>query len=278
LEIDKSKVFQIFINICIIGNTVVLALDKYPQSGDMESHLDHVNFIFYLTFLFELIIKLVANGFKFYFKNKFNCFDFIVVVISTIDLGLSFGNGNFGLSVIRTLRIFRLLRVFKLAKVWTSFSYLIATVATTISKLTVMMVLVLFFWFTYSIVGKEIYAYKISFSYADNSALENDFDYTTHRFNEGYSPDYNFNTITDSIIATFLCIASGGWSSVFYSAMRTPDVSKVITSIYFLSLRICGKNILFQLFLAILLNEFDERSLTKDAEDQVNEKEKVSLF
>jgi hypothetical protein len=60
--------------------------------------------------------------------------------------------------------------------------------------------------------------------------------------------------------------------------MRTPDVSKVITSIYFLSLRICGKNILFQLFLAILLNEFDERSLTKDAEDQVNEKEKVSLF
>lgn len=221
---------------CIIGNTVVLACDKFPQPAETELDLEFINFIFYLVFLAEMIIKLLANGVKFYLKNKYNLFDFIVVVISTVDLGLSNSSGNFGFGVIRALRIFRLLRVFKLAKVWKSFSYLISTVGATIRKLSYMMVLVGLFWFTYTIVGKELYAYKIAFSYEDNSALANDFDFTTHRNKAGYSPDYNFNTFLDSTISVFLVIASGGWSSVFYNAMRTPDVSQTISVFFFLSM------------------------------------------
>lgn len=223
----------------------MLCFDKFPQSAETDLDLEFINFIFYLIFFCEMIIKLLANGPKYYFKNTYNRYDFIVVLISTLDLGLSNSSGTKGLGVIRALRIFRLLRVFKLAKVWKSFSYLIETVGVTIKKLSYMLFLVLLFWFTYTIIGKELYAYKLSFSYKDGSALSNDFDFTTHRFKEGYTPDYNFNTFLDSTIAAFLIIASGGWSSVFYSAMRSPDVSKFISSVYFLSLRICGKNILF---------------------------------
>lgn len=53
--------------------------------------------------------------------------------------------------------------------------------------------------------------------------------------------------------------------------MRFPEVNPAISLIFFYSMYIGGKNILFQLFLAILLNEFDEGSITQAAEKEVKE-------
>lgn len=36
-----------------------------------------------------MVIKMIAMGFKFYFKDKSNVFDFVVIAISTVDLILN---------------------------------------------------------------------------------------------------------------------------------------------------------------------------------------------
>ena len=63
---------------------------------------------------------MIGLGCKAYFKDGFNCFDFVVVILSLIELGaqvitLSKEGGMFSI-----LRGFRLLRIFKLVKSWTS--------------------------------------------------------------------------------------------------------------------------------------------------------------
>lgn len=107
----------------IIGvNTVFLALGTEKHYLGLPQVIEYVNIICFYVFLSEMVISMTARGFSLYFSNGFNIFDFIVIIVSAIDIILGFFNfsKSFGLQAVRTLRVFRLLRVVKLAKVWGS--------------------------------------------------------------------------------------------------------------------------------------------------------------
>lgn len=69
----------------IFANSVVLSMSRYPIDQDFEYRLSIMNLFFFFFFLFELLIKMVGRGFKYYFQETFNWFDTFVVVISAID-------------------------------------------------------------------------------------------------------------------------------------------------------------------------------------------------
>ena len=125
-KICTENAFNIFITGCIILNTILLAMDKYPIKPS-ESHFQHtMNNILSWIFFGEMIIKLVGLGLKDYADDSFNLFDCAVVMISLIEnliewVGIDFGGGG----AISALRAIRLLRVFKLARSWTSFRELL---------------------------------------------------------------------------------------------------------------------------------------------------------
>lgn len=70
-----------------------------------------------------MIIKLLGLGFKYYFKDRFNIFDMVIVFISSLEVIMQITNLNLfsGSGAVSALRAFRLLRVFKLAKSWKQF-------------------------------------------------------------------------------------------------------------------------------------------------------------
>ena len=68
----------------------------------------------------------------------------------------------------------------------------------------------------------------------------------------------------ESIVTVFTFMATDGWTDIFNSAFRMPGIQPTISFFYFYSLYIFGKNILFNLFLAILLREFDQRSIQQE--------------
>lgn len=76
----------------------------------------------YWIFLIEMIIKLIGRGVKGYAVDKFNLFDCIIVVLSSVEVILS--NTESGPTAISTngaisaFRALRLLRIFKLARFW----------------------------------------------------------------------------------------------------------------------------------------------------------------
>jgi hypothetical protein len=103
-------------------NTVVLALDSYPADLERQSILDIINIVFFGIFFFEMIIKVIGMGPKLYIKDHFNIFDAIIVMLSIIDVIVSYSltkeDDSSGDGPISAFRAFRLLRVFKLSKSW----------------------------------------------------------------------------------------------------------------------------------------------------------------
>lgn len=121
--ISESIFFQIFSFIVILANSIVLSLSKYPEDGILESKIETFNLAFFCFFMFELLVKIGGQGFKMYFEDQFNWFDFTVLVISSIDIAFQYtlNLSESGSGAITALRVFRLIRVFRLAKVWKDF-------------------------------------------------------------------------------------------------------------------------------------------------------------
>ena len=64
--------FQVLIDLTIMVNTSILALDKYPTNKSTEKYLEYVNLVFFAIFFLEMLLKMYSYGIKGYFKNKFN--------------------------------------------------------------------------------------------------------------------------------------------------------------------------------------------------------------
>ena len=93
-----------------------MALDRYPDPGDVSSMLEKFNMTFTIFFFFEMFIKIIGLGFKGYFIDPYNVFDSFIVGTSLVDLLISSLMSRKTGAVITALRSFRLLRLFKLAK------------------------------------------------------------------------------------------------------------------------------------------------------------------
>ncbi len=59
--------FSPFITFCIIGNTVVLSMDRYPISNQETTILENLNTFFSTVFFFEMLLKMLGMGLKHYF-------------------------------------------------------------------------------------------------------------------------------------------------------------------------------------------------------------------
>jgi hypothetical protein len=108
----------------IIFNTVVLAIDDYPQTQKKTDLISILNVFFCWIFFAEMVFKIMGLGFKNYIKDKFNLFDAIVVSISLIDWIISTSvedqeSLGSGADVLQALKSLRMLRVIKLARTWT---------------------------------------------------------------------------------------------------------------------------------------------------------------
>jgi hypothetical protein len=86
LAIARSNTFGLLIAVCILLNTVVLAMDRYPISKNELLTIEYSNLLFYFVFLFEMVVYLMAIGFQAYWADVTRRFDFCLVIISTIDL------------------------------------------------------------------------------------------------------------------------------------------------------------------------------------------------
>jgi hypothetical protein len=155
--------------ICIIINTIILALDKYPIDMDQTIFLEKLNIVFTIIFTLEMFIKMLAVGLKNYFRGTmFNVFDCGVVIASIIDIFLSNLIVNdvteSSGSVITALRGFRLLRIFKLAKSWKRFEILIETLGRTLADIATFSILLFLLIFVFTLMGLELFAWRAKYN------------------------------------------------------------------------------------------------------------------
>jgi hypothetical protein len=76
-------IIMIFIGL----NMLTMTLDHYHQSPMWSFALDNLNMGFIVIFSAECILKIFALR-QYYFKEQWNVFDFVVVIISILGKGL----------------------------------------------------------------------------------------------------------------------------------------------------------------------------------------------
>lgn len=158
LQLVESRKFDIFILICIILNTVVLAINWYSQPVYVDDILDFINYGFALVFAFESISKIIAFGAVMYFKKTENLFDFFIVVVSLVSSIVSLVlNVDFGAST-TFIRALRITRIFKYIKKSKQIKVIFETLIVTIPALTNIGGLLLLFLYIYSVLGVFLFA------------------------------------------------------------------------------------------------------------------------
>ena len=81
--IVTNKKFDMIIMIFIGLNMLTMTLDHYHQSPMWSFALDNLNMGFIVIFSAECILKIFALR-QYYFKEQWNVFDFVVVILSIL--------------------------------------------------------------------------------------------------------------------------------------------------------------------------------------------------
>ena len=154
----NQPIYNFVIFMLILANTIVLAMDDYPQSVRKETVLAIFNEFFTFAFLLEMVLKMFALGVNNYLHDSFNLFDAVVVSLSLIDWCLAQvltaeQKASVGSSM-QALRALRLLRVIKLARSWTSLQDIIRKTVASMKDISNFGVLLFLFMYIYALLGK----------------------------------------------------------------------------------------------------------------------------
>ncbi|KAF2982471.1 hypothetical protein EK904_003903, partial [Melospiza melodia maxima] len=139
------------ITICIVLNTLFMAMEHYPMTEQFSSVLSVGNLVFTGIFTAEMVLKIIAMDPYYYFQEGWNIFDGIIVSLSLMELGLA---NVEGLSVLRS---FRLLRVFKLAKSWPTLNMLIKIIGNSVGALGNLTLVLAIIVFIFAVVGMQLF-------------------------------------------------------------------------------------------------------------------------
>ena len=91
--ISTATLFDSFITACIVLNTFVLALDRFPEMPEGEQNtLNAFNLFFTAVFTIEVVVKFIGLRYNVYLSDKFNILDLVTVVLSLVELCLPKGD------------------------------------------------------------------------------------------------------------------------------------------------------------------------------------------
>lgn len=237
---------ELFIILCILINTLFMALDSNDTDPHMKIIFERGNYFFTATFAVEASMKILALSPKFYFREGWNVFDSIIVGLSLLELGLE---GVYGLSVLRS---FRLLRVFKLAKSWPTLNLLISIMGKAMGDLGNLTFVLAIIVFIFAVMGMQLFGNK----------------YVDSNFPSGELPRWNFTDFMHSFMIVFRilcaewiepmwdCLLVGGWPCIPF----------------FLIAVTVGNLVVLNLFLALLLASFGASNLSSPQADNVDTK------
>ena len=82
----RLSLFENFLTICVLINTIVMAMESYDIDEALSADLEFMNDIFTWIFIVEMALKLLARGPKKYAKEPMNLLDGGVVILSIVEI------------------------------------------------------------------------------------------------------------------------------------------------------------------------------------------------
>ncbi|KAM4796050.1 sodium channel protein type 8 subunit alpha [Rhinophrynus dorsalis] len=233
------------ITICIVLNTLFMAMEHYPMTEQFDNVLTTGNLVFTGIFTAEMFLKLIAMDPYYYFQEGWNIFDSFIVSLSLMELGLQDVEG---LSVLRS---FRLLRVFKLAKSWPTLNMLIKIIGNSVGALGNLTLVLAIIVFIFAVVGMQLFGK----SYKDCVCKINP---------ECVLPRWHMNDFFHSFLIVFRVLC-GEWIETMWDCMEV--AGQAMCLIVFMMVMVIGNLVVLNLFLALLLSSFSADNLAATDDD-----------
>eukprot|EP00063_Salmo_salar_P027810 XP_014002645.1 PREDICTED: sodium channel protein type 8 subunit alpha-like [Salmo salar] len=233
------------ITVCIVLNTLFMAMEHYPMTPHFEEVLFVGNLVFTGIFAVEMFAKLVAMDPYYYFQEGWNCFDGFIVTLSLVELALADVEG---LSVLRS---FRLLRVFKLAKSWPTLNMLIKIIGNSVGALGNLTLVLALIVFIFAVVGMQLFGKN----YKDcvcKIALDCEL------------PRWHMHDFFHSFLMVFRVLC-GEWIETMWDCMEVAGQGMCL--IVFMMVMVIGNLVVLNLFLALLLSSFSADNLAATDDD-----------
>ncbi|XP_019910383.3 sodium channel, voltage-gated, type I-like, alpha isoform X3 [Esox lucius] len=234
------------ITICIVMNTVFMAMEHQPMSPDFNNMLTVGNLVFTGIFTAEMCLKIIALDPYYYFQEGWNIFDGIIVSLSLIELGL---DNVSGMSVLRS---FRLLRVFKLAKSWPTLNMLIKIIGNSVGALGNLTLVLAIIVFIFAVVGMQLFG-------------KNYRECVCKISQDCKLPRWHMNDFFHSFLIVFRVLC-GEWIETMWDCMEVADQSMCL--LVFMLVMVIGNLVVLNLFLALLLSSFTADNLAGTEEDR----------
>ncbi|XP_053507140.1 sodium channel, voltage gated, type XII, alpha a [Ictalurus furcatus] len=248
-ELVKVMVMDPFldlaITICIVLNTLFMALEHYPMTEEFNGMLSVGNLVFTGIFTAEMAMKLIALDPYYYFQQGWNIFDGIIVCLSLMELGLS---NVEGLSVLRS---FRLLRVFKLAKSWPTLNTLIKIIGNSVGALGNLTLVLAIIVFIFAVVGMQLFG-------------KNYQDCVCKISTDCTLPRWHMKDFFHSFLIVFRVLC-GEWIETMWDCMEV--AGQPLCILVFMLVMVIGNLVVLNLFLALLLSSFSSDNLSAPEED-----------
>ena len=284
-----NKYFNNGVMFLIFLNTVTLSADKYPTTTGYDHALEATNFVLTILFTIEMVMKLIGLGARGYVRDPFNTFDGVIVFISLVELMVASpafmlsqedqaaaGGGGGAVSAFRTFRLFRL---FKLARSWTSLQDLLIMIVKTLKDITNFAFLLLIFMYIFALVGMQFFANHFCFDPDTGRYIK--FDERAGAAEGVFTcsldnvPRSHFDDMLISFTTIFQILTGENWNTVMYDGMRGNSFEGEVAwgaMVYFVFVTIVGNFIVLNLFLAILLGNFEDDGSGGDDEDDDKKK------
>jgi len=272
---EGTPIFDHIIMALIAANILVMAAPMWKQpdaltevdslaavasqNTDWNMALENINTVFNFLFLIECTLKLIGLGPRQYFSSKMNSFDFGIVMISLLGfiIDQALENVDPGLmSIISVIKAGRVVRIFRLAMRVKGIRRLLETLIYTLPSLFNVTCLLIIVLFIYTVLGMAFFG---------------DQEFGKPPF-ELYEKHAHFQRFHIGFFTLFRMSTGESWNGIMHDSME--NVSPYAW-IYYFTYMIVGSNLLFQLIVAVVLEQFGS---AKEEEESVVSPDTIEMF
>ncbi|XP_056144586.1 voltage-dependent T-type calcium channel subunit alpha-1I-like [Lampris incognitus] len=261
--------------ICI--NVITMSLEHYNQPHSLDLALKYCNYFFTSTFVLEAVLKLIAFGFRRFFKDRWNQLDLAIVLLSVMGIILEEIEISAALpinpTIIRIMRVLRIARVLKLLKMATGMRALLDTVVQALPQVGNLGLLFMLLFFIYAALGVELFGELVCNE-----------DYPC----EGMSRHATFENFGMAFLTLFQVSTGDNWNGIMKDTLREcpPDHAtdvdyacnpslQFISPMYFVSFVLTAQFVLINVVVAVLMKHLDDSN--KEAKEEAEMDAEIEL-
>mmetsp|Transcript_9736 Transcript_9736/g.36218 ORF Transcript_9736/g.36218 Transcript_9736/m.36218 type:complete len:1898 (-) Transcript_9736:3750-9443(-) len=245
-----SFLFELFICVTVVVNVLIEVLKQVASlPPNVRFTFELLSNFFLLIYVFEMILKISSIGAIKFFDNKLNQMDFLLISASVVARLSSpnFLNDSADSVGLQILSILRMLRLFGVLYRMRIFQDVMNKVLDSVIPTTILVIFIGIILLAFSTVANQIFTRKLS----------------------GFR---NYDNMINSFISLFIILTGDAWEESLYQAMSLDAnssengwVAKILSVPYFLIYWVVSNVLLVSLFIAIVLEAFENNTHLHEA-------------